>query len=104
MKMHYYIHQIENGKYHFRNTCNTVIKNGCMSSSDKKEVTCKRCLKIINKGIIPPQTIPQRREIEHDMQASALGKHNSISEWECAHGRGFWGSAAHGYTYDKDNK
>lgn len=49
MKMHYYIHEMEKGKLHFRNACNTVIKNGCLSSSDKKEVTCKRCLSKIKK-------------------------------------------------------
>lgn len=43
-------------------------------------------------------------EIGHDMKPSALGKYHSIEAWEDAHGRGFWGSSAHGYTYDKDNR
>ena len=40
----------------------------------------------------------------NDHSANALGDCGSISEWEQSHGRGFWGCAAHGYTYDKDNK
>jgi len=34
----------------------------------------------------------------------ALDGHGSISRWEEVNGRGFWGSSANGYIYDKDNK
>jgi len=38
------------------------------------------------------------------ISGDALDGHGSISSWEEANGRGFWGSSANGYVYDDDQK
>ena len=39
---------------------------------------------------------------ENRIKGDALDGHATISSWEDANGRGFWGSSANGYIYDKD--
>lgn len=40
----------------------------------------------------------------HGFSGDALQGHGTISSWEEANGRGFWGSSSKGYIYDKDNR
>ena len=73
-------------------------------------IDSEKLLKIINE--IKPKPKKKKKEIVTESESNtyradhpkgdALDGCSSISDWEDRNGRGFWGSAAHGYFYDKD--
>lgn len=66
------------------------------TKSNTKKVSKKPKRKTLNKPVVSSSASLGLND------GDALEGCSSISDWENRNGRGFWGSSANGYIYDKD--